>query len=97
MSVFHRWFQWKSSLPESHIVAVHVLPPDIRDELVSASLLVLTAVAHIFWPVSPLVYCSVAIPTHAGVCRSYVGQDVALEFFFRTSESCVAYVQLDRV
>merc|ERR1711994_974590 len=63
MSVFHRWFCWQSELLASGGVR---MPPDIREELLLASLLLGVASANIRWPFSPYLFCSDATPSSGG-------------------------------
>ena len=75
MSVWHRTYRFVGSLPESG--GWSRIPPDIRDEMITAAGLLSLASAHIRWPVSPELSATDATTSSFGATVAPVGGNLA--------------------
>ena len=73
-AVSHRWHKFVDTLDESCSLG---WPPDIRDEVVAAGLLLPLAYQNLRWGVSPIVTASDATPVSSALLTSVIGVDLA--------------------
>ena len=91
MSVFHRCYKWLDGLREDQVSRV---PPDIRDEILAACVLLPHAYTNMRWPVSQRLSCTDATPMAGGACEVRVSRTLA-ETLYRITEYRGRHVRLD--
>ncbi len=69
MACLHRVHVWMAAYPDGSVL---LLPPDVRDELYSACLLVLVAHSNMRWPVSTRITATDATPPSGGAVQCEV-------------------------
>ena len=91
MCVFHRVFVWMATLREGQLTR---WPPDVREELLAAAMLLPLCHAHLRWQVSERLSSTDATPTRGGATCCNVGSALAEELF-RQAEQRGCYTRLD--
>ena len=90
-SVFHRSSKWCNSIDATSTARI---PPDIRDELMSASVLLGVAQGHLDWPICSEVSCTDATPMRGGSVRTRASQKLS-RAMYRVTEIRGCYACLD--
>ena len=91
LAIFHRSFQWTNCLGDTEESRI---PPDIKDELISACALLGVAHGHFDWPASSEVSCTDATPSRGGSVRTRVSHRLA-QALYEMTETRGCYVRLD--
>jgi len=91
MSCFHRTFKWIETNKHAGWVR---WPHDIRSELMCAACLLPFSYADMRMPISPVLSCTDATPTHGGGAYALVTPEIAREIY-DAAETRGEYVRLD--
>jgi len=91
MGCFHRVYKWMSTLEEDAPVP---WPPDIREEMLSAALLLPSAETQLRWPLSARLTTTDATPTHGGATETWIAGKLMKELYVN-AEQRGCYVRLD--